>query len=180
MPDLPKPPPDHTVAPKFLLVVDVQRGFVTETSQHVVALIEAVQQRFETVLYARFVNPDPSPFRSILKYDKLGRGSEDGEFAITLCEGAAVMEHTAYSSVTGELLYWLRDKQVAEVCVCGIATEACVLKTVVDLFENHFTPWVIEDLCASDKNAHFHHMAIEVIGALIGQHHVIKTRTLAA
>lgn len=178
-PDLPKPPPAHAVKPKFLLVVDVQKGFVTDTSRHVLSKIEAVQERFETVIYARFINPAPSPFRSILDYHKLGRGSPDADFAIRPCPGAAVMEHTAYSSVTGELLYWLRDRQVSEVCVCGIATEACVLKTVVDLFESHFVPWVVQDLCASDKDDRFHDMAVEVIGALIGQQHVITVETLA-
>lgn len=179
MSDLPKPPPPGTVQPKFLLVVDVQKGFVTDASRHVLTGIQYIQSHFDTVLYARFVNPDPSPFRNILNYNKLGRGSEDAVFAITPCESSAVMEHTAYSCVTGELLYWLRDREASEVCVCGIATEACVLKTVVDLFEYHFVPWVIEDLCASDKSDHFHQISIEVIGALIGQQHIIKKETLA-
>lgn len=169
MPDLPKPPPPGTVKPEFLLVVDVQKGFVTQASRHVLQLIAEVQNCFETVLYAKFVNPDPSPFRGILQYDKMGRGSPDTEFAISPCTGSSVMEHTAYSCVTGELLYWLRDREVGEVCVCGIATEACILSTVVDLFESHFTPWVIQDLCASDKSTHFHDISIEIIGALIGQ-----------
>jgi nicotinamidase-related amidase len=176
--ELPKPPPDRSINPAFLLVVDVQKGFVTAASQHVLPSIENVQSRFDTVLYARFVNPDPSPFRSILRYDKMGRGTPDTEFAIEPCDGSAVMEHTAYSCVTGELLYWLRDRDVKDVCVCGIATEACVLKTVMDLFEYHFTPWVLTDLCASDKNDRFHKMAVEVVGALIGQDHLIETKTL--
>ena len=178
MPDLPKPPPPHSVQPKFLLVIDAQKGFATEASRHVLPQIERAQMQFDTVLYARFANPDPSPFRSILKYDKLGRGSEDAEFAITLCQDSAVMEHTAYSCVTGELLYWLRDRDVKEVCVCGIATEACVLKTVGDLFENHFVTWVLKDLCASDKGPHFHEIAIEIIGALIGQQYIITQENL--
>lgn len=179
MPRLPEPPPLHSVTPRILLVIDVQNGFVTDASRHVVKAIEAVQTGFETVLYSQFVNPDPSPFRSILKYDKLGRGSSQIDLALSPRQGAAVMEHTTYSSVTSELLYWLRDKQVNEICVCGIATEACVLKTVVDLFENHFITWLVEDLCASDKNAHFHAMAVEIIGALIGQQYVIRREHLA-
>ncbi len=63
-------------------------------------------------------------------------------------------------------------------CICGIATEAGVLKTVIDLFEYHFTPWVLEDLCASDKNGEFHDMAVKVIGALIGEDHIIDRQTL--
>ena len=38
---------------------------------------------------------------------------------------------------------------------------------------------MVQDLCASDKDDRFHDMAVDVIGALIGQQHVITVETLA-
>ena len=164
--------------PAVLIVVDLQSGFVTECSAHVVELINRIQHRFDHVVFTKFYNPDPSPFRSILRYNKMSPRSPETELALEPKFGATLIERAFYSSVTGEMLSCLATHGVKEAYVCGIATEACVLKTVVDLFEHGIRPIVIEDLCASDKEVHYHHMAIELIGKLIGPHNLIRLKDL--
>ncbi|WP_280431477.1 isochorismatase family protein [Nocardia brasiliensis] len=34
--------------------------------------------------------------------------------------------------------------------LCGIATDACVLKTALDAFERGYVPWVVRDAVASN------------------------------
>ena len=75
--------------------------------------------------------------------------------------------------------YFPERRRIREVYVCGIATEACVMKTVIDLFELSIKPWVIEDLCASDQDVHYHNIAIELMAKLVGKEHIIKKKMLS-
>ena len=64
-------------------------------------------------------------------------------------------EHAAaYSGFEGRSLEgvaltdWLREREVTEVDVCGIATDHCVRSTVLDAVAAGFTTRVLTDLCA--------------------------------
>ena len=162
-------------APTILIAVDIQKGFVTPASAHVVAPLAALQDRFDHVIFTRFHNPDPSPFREILNYHKLAPDSEETRLALKPRADAILIDRPLYTCVTAELRQILRRLDAREVYVAGIATEACVLKTVVDLFEVSIVPWVLEDLCASDKERHFHDYAIEIMGKLIDPGHIIES-----
>jgi len=172
-------PRPHTVRPpaageSALIIVDVQRGFVTGENRHVVAPIERLQHRFGHVIVSRFLNPPSSPFRDLLHYDRFGAGTPDTEMAFMPRPDAFFVERPLYTCVTEAVLRQIEDWRLDAVYVAGIATEACVLKTVIDLFEHNITPWVIEDLCASDKGAEFHDPAMKVIGKLIDPGHIVK------
>lgn len=161
-----------------LLIVDVQKGFVTDCSRHVVAPIEKLQQRFAHVIATKFYNPDPSPFRDILGYDKLAPGSPETSLAFLPAPGAIIVERPLYTCVNEELRRQLQRMDATEVYVCGIATEACVLKTALDLFEDNLRCWILRDLCASDQGDKYHIMALELIGKLIKDTHLIDSRVL--
>jgi len=164
-------PPDP--AQSALMVVDVQQGFVTRENRHVVAPLERLQARFGHVVVTRFHNPPSSPFRDLMQYDRFGPGSPDTELAFAPRADAFIVDRPLYTCVTEALLRQLDAWHLTEIYVAGIATEACILKTVIDLFEHHITPWVIEDLCDSDKGAEFHEPAMKVIGKLIDPRHVV-------
>ncbi len=178
---MPKDAPDTSPAVdgKVLIVIDAQKGFVTEASEHILEPIESLQYTFDKVVFTRFHNPDPSPFRRILKYCKLAPESEDTKLAISARDDAVMIERALYSCVTPELRRLLAHWKADEVYVTGIATEACVLKTVLDLVESDVRPWVIADLCASDKAYRYHDMALELIASLIGPEHIINSHALA-
>jgi nicotinamidase/pyrazinamidase len=78
-------------------------------------------------------NLDPQPFDAIFL---------KGEYA------------AAYSGFEGRttadvgLTEWLRRHEVAEVDVCGIATDYCVRATTLDAVSDGFTVRVLQDLCA--------------------------------
>ncbi|MBP2159203.1 MULTISPECIES: cysteine hydrolase family protein [Asticcacaulis] len=161
--------------PKVLVAVDVQKGFVSPSSRHVLKPIEDIQHRFDHVVFTRFYNPDPSPFRRILGYHDLAPGSEGIELAITPRPDAVIIDKPNYSGCNAALERHLARWRAREVHVAGIATEACVMKTVGDLFEQDILTWVIADLCASDKEHRFHDMAISILGTLIGTNHLVNS-----
>lgn len=164
--------------PKILIAVDVQKGFLSPSSQHVVKPIEAIQDRFDYVVFTRFYNPDPSPFRRILNYHALAPGSEGIELAVTPRPDALIIDKPNYSGCNDALKEQLEKWNARDVYIAGIATEACVLKTVSDLFEQDILTWVIADLCASDKEHRFHDMAISILGTLIGTKHLVNSAEL--
>ena len=160
---------------RILIAVDIQNGFVTKHSAHVPMRLQEVLSGFDEVIWTKFYNPEPSPFRRILNYHKMSRNGPDTRLAISPPNGALVIEHAIYSCVNHELHQKIRELNCEKVFVAGIASEACVLKTVIDLFEHDIKPVVLADLCASDKNPIYHHMAIELIRKLIGPDQVTYT-----
>ena len=78
-------------------------------------------------------NLDPQPFDAIFL---------KGEF------------EAAYSGFEGKspegvtLADWLRQKDVTDVDICGIATDYCVRATTLDAIREGFTVRVLSDLCA--------------------------------
>lgn len=151
-----------------LIIVDLQKGFLTEHSRHIVAPVEAMQHHFDHVIFTRFYNPDGSPFRRILSYTKLPPGDEGTQLACSPKAGAVVLEKPHYSCCNHELLAYLEKWNAGEVYLAGIATEACVLKTALDLFEKNIRCRIITDLCASDDGAPFHDPALKLLKKLIG------------
>ncbi len=162
-------------SPHVLLVIDVQKGFVTPCSQHIVEPLESLQYDFDHVVFARFYNPDRSPFRRILKYYKLAPQSAEAQLALEPRPDATFIDRPLYTCVTPALLAQLKAWDADTVHIAGIATEACVLKTAVDLFEHDIRPLVLEDMCASDKGAEFHDTALKVIGKLIDPGNIIHS-----
>lgn len=162
--------------PSTLLIVDLQKGFVTERSQHVVAPIEQLQHQFDDVIGTKFFNPDPSPFREILDYSKLSVGDVETELAFAIRQDARIISRPSYTCMNEELKKYLKKKDTREIYVCGIATEACVLKTVLDLFEQNIRTWLITDLCASDQDDKYHVMALSLIAKLINKAHLIESK----
>jgi nicotinamidase-related amidase len=159
--------------PKILIIIDAQKGFITEYSSHVLLRLDKLQYQFKHVIFTKFYNPDPSPFREILDYQKLSSGDSDTELAISPREDAIIIERPLYTCVTDKLREHLKKLSAEEVYVCGVATEACVLKSVLDLFEYNIRPYVIEDICASDQDKHYHDIAIELMKKLVGKDQVI-------
>lgn len=74
--------------PNVLIIVDAQKGFVTACSSHVLPKLEKLQHTFEQVVFTKFYNPDPSPFRKILDYQKLAPGDIDTALALVPREDA--------------------------------------------------------------------------------------------
>lgn len=162
----------------LLIIIDLQKGFITPCSSHLVPALNLIQEKFSKVVFTKFHNPDPSPFRAILDYQKLSPASADTALALMPRRDALIIDRPYYTCVTSELADYLKKMDAREVYVTGIATEACVLKSVLDLFERNIRPLVVEDLCASDQAKHYHNVAIELMAKLIGKDQIIRQKDL--
>ncbi|MDJ0949999.1 MAG: isochorismatase family cysteine hydrolase [Alphaproteobacteria bacterium] len=157
-----------------LLIVDVQKGFLTEATRHIPALVEALQETYRLVLASRFLNPEGSMHRKLIHWARFAPGTEETELAFAPRPDTRMIEKTRYSCVTDDLLAALEYDDVSAVHLCGIATDGCVLKTAVDLFEAGVTPVVLADYCGSHGGPECHAAGLLLLRRFIGADQVVE------
>lgn len=162
----------------MLIVVDVQNGFLSEQTRHIVPKIKKLMIAFTEsalpIVLTRFINFAGSPFEVLIGWNKV-QASPDTDIADELNEfvGAVIDKHY-YTALTPELTRLIEENDWRTLVLCGIATEGCVLKTALDIFEMGLTPIVITDACASDLGENSHQAGLHVLKNLIGDQQIMS------
>ncbi|MGK8491868.1 isochorismatase family protein [Nocardia asiatica] len=163
-----------------LLVVDAQNGFVNQHSAHAVPVIADLATRWaETgrpTIFTRYWNYEGSPWEKLIGWRALYGPPEtdivNDLIPLTTRANAYTLDKTVYTALTAEGIELLRKLEVTDLIICGIATDACVLKTALDAFELGYAPWVIRDAVASNATRHsaqeIHDSALLHISRLVG------------
>lgn len=151
-----------------LLIVDVQQGFINAATRHLPAKVADLQDDYDRVFATQFVNPPGSPFRRLMDWQKFAPGSADVQFAFTPRDDATLIEKSVYTCVTPEFLATLARERLDEIHLAGIATDNCVLKCAIDLFEAGLRPVVRAEFCASHAGADHHSWGLAIIQRFIG------------
>ncbi|MGV9639309.1 cysteine hydrolase family protein [Nocardia rhamnosiphila] len=170
-----------------LLVVDVQNGFVNEFSAHAVPVIVDLATRWaqadRPAVYTRYWNYTGSPWERLIGWRAL-YGPPETDIVEELevladAPGSHLLDKTVYTALTAEGCDLLRRLDVTDLVICGIATDACVLKTALDAFEFGYTPWVVRDAVASNATRHraseIHESALLHISRLVGAGQVVDS-----
>lgn len=170
--------PSRTV----LVVVDVQNGFVSRRSAHIVpAVVDAVkdwQARGGATIFTRFINPVDSPFERLIHWTRLRTAPEtdlvDELKPLAQQPNSRVIDKPSYSLFTADAGQILHEHGWTDLLICGIATESCVCKTAVDAFERGLVPWVLTDVCASHAGQEAHDAGLLVTQRFIGRDQMIE------
>lgn len=163
------------MAPRFLLIVDVQTGFINQWTGHIPARVEALQEDFDRVRVTRFFNPEGSMHRKLIGWRRFAPGSDDTRLAFTPRPDATVVDKSTYTCADEAWLGALRRDGIARVHLCGIATDNCILKTAVDLFEAGIEPVVLADACASHGGPDCHEAGLMLLRRFIGEGQVVNS-----
>lgn len=169
----------------LLLVVDLQNGFLSPATKHIVPRIEALLSSRGSlpVAFTQFRNGHGSPYVRFLGWEELMSDDECAVLPELAHYSGRVFRKEGYSGLTEELIQYLREGGFKTVYLCGIDTDCWVLKTAVDLFERSIRPVVLTDYCASNGGVASHSSALTVLGRLIGVKHLVSGehtfRTLA-
>jgi len=164
-----------------LLVIDVQNGFVTKHAKHIVpvitTLINVASEHKVPVIATRFLNKPDSQYVKLMNWRKFMAPP-----AIDLIPQVAercdyVIEKGVYSSLTTDFWKLMSTHHWDHFVICGIATEGCVMKTAVDIFELNLVPIVVKDACASHDGEYYHKMGMEIIKRYIGVQQVVDHKT---
>lgn len=157
-----------------LLIVDVQKGFLNDWTADVPARVEALQQEYEKVFVTRFSNLEGSNYRKLIGWHSCAPATKDTELAFTPRDDAVIIDKAVYTCVTAGFLARLKGMGVDTVHLGGIATDNCVLKCAVDLFEAGLRPVVLADFCASHGGPECHDCGLRLLRRLIGEKQVVS------
>ena len=160
---------------KTLAVIDVQKEFITPVSAHVpnrvITLIDHAP--FVHRIFTRFRNPPDSPYEKLLHWTRMRETSETDMVDELQGQATLIVDKSTYSSLTAEFLRYLETHRIREIYLAGIDTEACVLKTAVDLFEANYRPIVLADCCMSHVSQALHQKALDLLPHLIGKEQIV-------
>jgi nicotinamidase-related amidase len=158
-----------------LFVIDIQNGFISENTKHIIQRIKSLleQNIFEYVVFTRFMNTLDSPYVKYLNWH--GLLSKPEQKIVDEIEPFAniIFDKIIYTACNAETLEFIKTNNIQKIFICGIDTEACVLKTAIDFFENNIIPYVLEYYSASNGGDTYHQAAIVVLSQLIGISNII-------
>ena len=163
-----------------LLVVDVQRGFINEFTQHIPARITSLIEtgEYAPLLFTRFVNSPDSPYQRLLGWHACAEPPETDlvDELAPLADADAVFTKLGKTGLPETLAERLRGEGYAQVSVVGIDTDMCVLKTAMDVFDLGIEPIVLVDCCASTAGLQAHLAGLAILSRTIGPHQLRLTR----
>ena len=166
--------------PEPLLVVDVQRGFINEFTEHVPARVRRLIDTgdFDPILFTLFINTAGSPYQRLLEWHG-SAGPPETDLVDELAPLAArdrVFEKRGLTGLPDQLADRLRRERFSEINVVGIDTDMCVLKIAMDLFDLGIEPVVLVDCCASTAGLQAHLAGLAILSRNIGPYQLRLTR----
>lgn len=159
----------------LLVIVDVQNGFVSDRTNHVLSRIKTLieHHRFGATVFTQFYNQDDSPYERYLSWSSLKAPTEQA-IADPIAElvNENVWRKPIYTGVDQRLLSLIEEHNFKEVYIAGIDTDCCVLTTAIDLFQRGIRPIVLADYSASNGGPSSHDAALLVLRRTIGERQI--------
>lgn len=158
----------------LLLIIDLQKNFINEHTKSLPAKIEKLlkEKQFDFIAFTKFINDLNSPFYKVLNYK--GCMTEEDRNIVLDTKEYKVFEKEIYTALNTKFKKYLEDNNIRTIYLCGIDTDACVMKTALDLFENNYDVKVIENCSMSHSGTNAHNAAIKILKKLIGKQNVIR------
>lgn len=162
-----------------LILVDVQIGFRTTGTEHVVEAIldrtAAAEKSRLPILLTRFVNLPHSLFRSELDWHDCSETHPSSEVIGELAGTATrhpVVRKFGYST-GGVLAAHCRLRGVSRPLIVGIGTDCGVLACATELFDNGIAPVIEAAACASTGGTAIHDAGVALMRRRFGPRAVI-------
>lgn len=158
---------------KLLLVIDVQNDFINNNTKDVKDRISELvnSKEYNYIVFIKFINNENSIWYKRLDY-KGCLLSNGQEIAINTNYHKIINKNT-YTALNDELKQFIDENNIDEIFLCGFDTDACVYKTALDLFENNYNIYVLENYTMSHKGLELHNIFINNLKRLIGKDNVI-------
>ena len=158
---------------KLLLVIDVQKSFITDVNKNIVKKIQNLidNNKYDLVAFTRFINDNESLWYKKLNYQGC-LTDEDRKIELDT-KNYKIFDKKVYTALNNELKIYLQENKIDEIYLCGFETDACILKTALDLFENNYNVKVLKDYCMSYSKIECHNNALQTLKKLIGKDNII-------
>lgn len=155
-----------------LIVVDLQKAF--RPPEHLVEGIRSILGDYDIVVATQFLNKVWSLYETELGYTHCQVGSPEAEIVIPL-RPKLVFDRFVYG-LQAPHIEKLKQLPVMRWDIVGCDTEACVLSTCYDLWNNNIKFRVLKDLCHSSGGTDFHEAALKVMQRSFGAAQVYSDR----
>ena len=157
----------------LLLIIDVQKNFINKFTKNIPLKIETLlnKESFDYIAYTKFINDENSNFYKTLNYK--GCMNENDRKIVLDIGNNIIFNKKTYTAFNDELKTYIKENNINKIYLCGIDTDACVLKTAIDLFENNIDVKIIENCCMSHSGKKYHNYAIKMLKKLIGKENII-------
>lgn len=147
-----------------LIVVDLQHAF--SPPAEIVQGIAEILPKYDIVIATQYLNKKWSLFETKLGYTDCQIGSRASEIVIPL-RPRAVFDRFSYG-LRQEHIAQLKKYPVLSWDIVGCDTEACVLSTCYNLWDNEIQFRVLMDLCHSSGGKKYHEAALTIMGRSFG------------
>lgn len=168
-----------------LVVVDMQNGFISPASQHVIPvvanLVRIWQDADAPVLMTRYINHPDSPYVHYLRWEKM-QASPEIDIVDELQEFVGrthLLDKTVYTTFTDQGRDLFDQQGWNTTYIVGLDTESCVAQTAVGAFETGRRPVVITDGCASHAGDEAHQAGMFVMSRNIGSSQLVTSADLS-
>jgi nicotinamidase-related amidase len=168
---------------RLYIGIDLQDGFLNDAIRE--SDYEARVEKFlaaldkEQVILTRFVNTPGSSFERFLDWPEMQAGDPSTALLGSLESGGyQVFEKSTYTAWLPAVAEKARSMDAREIVLFGLDSDACVLKTALDVFEAGYVPVVLADLSHSSGGEQRHHAGMKLLRTLIGTRQIIRSDTM--
>lgn len=155
---------------------------MNENTRPVVPQINKIMRVWEDnnwpILCSRFVNLPGSNWERLRGWSELQREPDTLLAKDLKVSTEYIFKKATYSAFSSEVIALCANHRVRDIVIAGVDTNECVLATALAVFDHGFTPWVVEDCCASTGGAKAHQQAIGLLKPLLGAQQVISSQEL--
>jgi nicotinamidase/pyrazinamidase len=150
---------------KALLIVDVQNDFLTggslavKDAEDVIPVINKVMDKFDLVIASKDWHPSKTahfekwPVHCVAdsKGAEFHPGLSDEKIKQIFYKGTGNKDdgYSAFEATNIELADFLREKEIRELYICGIALEFCVKSTALDALKEGLNVLLVKDAIAT-------------------------------
>ncbi len=137
---------------KTLIVVDMQKGFITKNNEFLQKNIEKLlkNSKFDKIIATKFVNSPQSPYAKFLDWHRFTEADEQ-QIVVALPKNTQVIEKTSYA--LPDEIFAGGGIKGKECYLCGTDYDSCVLAIMFQLFDHNIRPYVIWDCVGSHSNS---------------------------
>lgn len=169
-----------------LLVIDVQEYFLNEVTDEIptriAKFIKNNQDKFDFILFFKFINDINSNWVKILDWKEMLR-PEETRIALDLRKflkkDNVFVKRAAFSIFRVEKFKkFVKDQNISKFYICGLDTHACIYVSTMEAFERGLNVKVIEDLCAASHGINYHQNAIDSLKRNLGKGIIINSKDI--
>ena len=154
-----------------LIIVDVQKEFISEETKYVERKIASLISRrhFEYIVATKFINTEHSPFVRLLNWKGL-MDEKSQELCNSITDKAdKVITKETYTCLTEEMKEFIKVHEINKIYFVGMDIDASILKSALDCFESGINIEILAHYCSSSSGQSNHESAIRILETTIGK-----------